>query len=503
MSASRHNDLNQDPHGDCHSTPEGSMSRRSFLTRAGLSALGVVGLGVMETNLGAIQAAAASNDLQTGYKALVAILLAGGNDSFNMLVPGPNPPSGRASHSDYISARTSMALPLGDLLALGSDGAHMVHKSMPGTKSLFDGGDLGFVANAGPLVRPLRRADGTTINPLTKANTPRGLFSHIDQIIAWQVVAEGTTKEGTGVLGRVADTYHDPNASGLSSVAGSISVAGTNLMQRGQASRHYTLGQSGPVPFANWGSDYTNSRNTIYEALGARPGTRFNPVYRAQYPTDLKEAYARHMEAAVDNGAAYQAAYNAATLTTSFSSDSLSSQLEVIARSIKMQKQNQVAGRQVYFAQLGGWDDHSDLLSAHSARLGELDTALAEFAQALKEPGVDAWDDVVTFTVSDFGRTMRSNGSGTDHGWGGNHVVMGGPVNGRAVHGHYPTGAQLQPGSNLDADRAGRMIPTTSADEYMAEMAMWFGVPSNLMAGVLPNLSRFHTGSGMPVGFLS
>jgi uncharacterized protein (DUF1501 family) len=502
-----------DPNPACcdNHPPSGGLSRRRFLAGAGATGLGATGMGVMAANLEAMAAAATAASAQaggaanTGYKALVGILLAGGNDSFNMLVPGPNPPGGSqvASHSDYVTARTSMALPLSDLLTLGTDGAYLLHDAMPGVRGLYNSGGVGFLANAGPLVQPLKQPDGTTINPLTKANTPRGLFSHIDQIIGWQVVAEGTPQSNSGVLGRMADVNHDPTATGLASVAGSISAAGTNLMQRGQQSRHYTLGQDGPIPFANWGSDFTGARQVVYEALGARDGTRFNPIYRSAYPTTFKEAYARHMEDAIDNGAAYLGAYQAATLSTSFSDTNLANQLKVIARSIKMQKQNQVVGRQVYFATLGGWDHHQALLRDHRTWLGELDTALTEFAAALMEPGVDAWDDVVTFTVSDFGRTMRSNGSGTDHGWGGNHIIMGGSVAGGAVHGHYPTGAQLQPGSNLDADRGGRMIPTTSADEYLAELALWFGVPSGQLSTVVPNLSRFHAGSSAPIGFMS
>jgi len=108
---------------------------------------------------------------------------------------------------------------------------------------------------------------------------------------------------------------------------------------------------------------------------------------------------------------------------------------------------------------------------------------------------------VTVFTASDFGRTLSSNGRGSDHAWGGNHLVMGGAVTGGDIYGRFPS---LYSGNDLDTGR-GRLIPTTSVDEYFAELAMWFGVSSADLPLVLPNLSRFYTaGSGAaPVGFLN
>jgi uncharacterized protein (DUF1501 family) len=466
----------------------------------------------MHLNLSAIQAAAIENPSTTGYKAMVCVLLSGGNDSFNMLVPW-------ADHAPYVTARGGLstgnnggvAVPKGQLLTLGDDGAFAVHAQMANLPALYSDGDLAFLANAGPLVTPI--IDGTNRLELTVSNTPRGLFSHRDQIDAWQVVGGSST----GVLGRLDDLYEGLYPPGLAAISGSISVAGTNLMQRGANSRHYTLSQQGPVKFKSMGYDPTGSRSDIQEAMGAtNPDTTAKTLYNSTgYGSPFKQAYARHMFDAVANASAFSSGYNSTRNNSAIPRDFFNrrngpaGQLEVVARSIEMQQAlpavDQV-GRQIFFVRSGGWDDHSDLISGHGPRLGATNEALFQFSEALKSIG--RWDDVVTFTVSDFGRTLRSNGTGTDHGWGGNHIMMGGPVKGGQIYGDYPNADDLMPNSFLDYassdNGAGRMIPTTSADEYMAELALWFGVPASRLLEVIPNLGEFYspTSPDAPIGFL-
>ena len=107
------------------------------------------------------------------------------------------------------------------------------------------------------------------------------------------------------------------------------------------------------------------------------------------------------------------------------------------------------------------------------------------------------------FTASDFGRTLAGNGQGSDHGWGGNQMVLGGSVVGSDVYGEYPL--SLASGNPLDLGR-GRLIPTLSVDEYAAEMLMWMGIGNNLdLETVLPNIRNFFASSSSdgPVGFLA
>lgn len=487
------------------------VSRRRFIGQAGAAAVGASAMAGMHLNLSAIQAAAVENPSTTGYKAMVCILLSGGNDSFNMLVPW-------ADHAPYVTARGGLstggnggvAVPKGQLLTIG-DGTYAVHGQMPDVPALYDDQDLAFLANAGPLVTPI--IDGNNRLELTVSNTPRGLFSHRDQIDAWQVVGGSST----GVMGRLDDLYEGLYPPGLAAISGSISVAGTNLMQRGAQSRHYTLSPQGPVKFKQAGFDASGSRRDIQEAMGAtNPHTASKTLYNSDgYPGPFKRAYAQHMRDAVANADAFSTGYNAARANTAISNTHFNrrnggaNQLEVVARSIEMQAALAPAdrvGRQIFFVRMGGWDDHSDLISGHGPRLGAVNEALQQFSRALKL--INRWAEVVTFTVSDFGRTLRSNGTGTDHGWGGNHIIMGGPVKGGQIYGDYPNATDLMPNSFLDATSsdtgAGRLIPTTSADEYMAELALWFGVPTSRLLEVIPNLGEFYSPSSpeAPLGFL-
>jgi len=155
--------------------------------------------------------------------------------------------------------------------------------------------------------------------------------------------------------------------------------------------------------------------------------------------------------------------------------------------------------RQVFYVQLDGWDHHDELLINHANKLTSVNDALAYFNSVIDELAII--NAVTTFSISDFGRTLTSNGNGTDHAWGGNAFIMGGSVIGKDMYGNYPSLALNNP---LDI-QDGRLIPTTSADMYMAELAKWFGVSNSDLDMIFPNLYRFYdTGSSLPpIGFMS
>jgi uncharacterized protein (DUF1501 family) len=155
--------------------------------------------------------------------------------------------------------------------------------------------------------------------------------------------------------------------------------------------------------------------------------------------------------------------------------------------------------RQTIFISHGGWDHHGELLDSQAEMLDLLDPALLAFQRALEQLGLQ--DSVITFSASDFGRTLRSNGNGTDHAWGGNALIMGGPVQGGRIYGSFP---DLALESNNDTGYGGRLIPTTSVDQFLAEMLRWFGVPAANMSYVLPNIANFYNvnSSSLPIGFL-
>ena len=132
--------------------------------------------------------------------------------------------------------------------------------------------------------------------------------------------------------------------------------------------------------------------------------------------------------------------------------------------------------------------------------LGTLSDGLARFDEAVQQLGIG--DQVVAFTQSDFGRTLTSNGDGTDHAWGGVQVVTGGAVAGGRIFGEYPL---LRLDARRDADRAddvggGRFIPTLSSDQYAATLASWFGVVEADLPTIAPGIGNFEV---RDLGFLA
>lgn len=416
------------------------------------------------------------------YKALVCLFLAGGNDSFNMLVP-----RGATEHAEYAAIRGDLALPSSSLLpiapATGDGREYGVHPGMPEVKQLFDAGDLAFVANVGSLVEPTTKAGILS----GSARLPLGLYSHSDQIMHWQTgMPDQRTAVGWG--GRTADLLRASNAD--DTVSMNISLGGSNVFQSGTQVVPYAIQPSGngSVGITGYGG------STVFDQLRT---TAINSLLDQQYQNLFIDTFSRSTRRAIDAHQLFSAAVAAAPpLTTAFSANPVSQSFQMVARAIAARQALGVR-RQTFFILFGGWDHHDEVLNAQAAMLPWVSQGLGQFHSALGELGV--LSDVVTFTASDFGRTLTSNGQGSDHAWGGNHVVMGGPVKGSEIYGTYP---QLYADNPLDTGR-GRLIPTTSCDEYFAELALWLGVAPSDLATVLPNLGRFYTpGSGAPLGFL-
>jgi uncharacterized protein (DUF1501 family) len=139
----------------------------------------------------------------------------------------------------------------------------------------------------------------------------------------------------------------------------------------------------------------------------------------------------------------------------------------------------------VFFVGMGGFDHHSSLVNDLPGLHTQVAEAMASFYAATVEMGVA--NQVTSFTASEFGRTLTSNGDGSDHGWGGHQFVMGGAVRGGTIHGTYP-GVAL--GTAEDLGR-GRLLPTTSTSQFAATLGSWFGVPAGSLSDALPYINNF------------
>lgn len=462
------------------------MSRRNFLGTASCAALGSTTLLSSILNLGganSLAGAALPSGGTGGYKAMVCILLAGGNDSFNMLVPRNG-----SNYTEYSNARSNLALAQGDLLPINFTDANGkqfgLHPSMPEVQTLFNNGKLSFVSNVGTLVEPTTKSQylngGVTV--------PVGLLSHADQIQQWQTSIP-QTRSSKGWGGRMADILQAGN--GNQNISMNISLSGTNIFQVGESATEYAIRSS-----AGGSVGINTYEGTSPLDMALRGGVeslldqQYQDIFKSTFVNKIKESQANHEE--------FSTALSGAPLfSTAFSNNEMSANMELIAKSIAVRDTLNVS-RQTFFITFGGWDHHDEVLNNQVAMLGVLSKALSEFESALQELGVA--DCVTTFTMSDFGRTLTSNGNGTDHAWGGNVMVMGDSVNGGQVFGEYPS-------LSLDgADDVGGaiLLPSISTDEYFAELSKWFGVTNGDLAYVLPNIGNFYDpySSSPPIGFM-
>lgn len=458
------------------------MTRRNFLSHSCSLGLASATISSSLLQLGLARTAAAQN--APGYRALVCVLLAGGNDSFNMLVPRDSD-----QHAEYQSIRSDLALPQAALLALpgtASNGRNYgLHPGMPELQSLFANGDAAMIANVGTLVEAFDAqavANGT-------AQLPLGLYSHADQISQWQT-AKPDARVAQGWAGRIADRMQDVNlANGVSM---NISLSGSNVFQSGEVVGEYSIDASGDgAPGINAYDDGTE--------FGVLRKRMVDELLAVQQQNIFRREYSRRLRSAIDAQAVFvDALQTSPVLTTPFSAGPFSQSLRQIARVIGA-RDALGATRQTFFITVGGWDHHDDVIDNQANMLPAISKGMQEFRDALVELGV--FDEVTTFTTSDFGRTLTSNGKGSDHGWGGHHIVMGGSVNGGSIYGDYPI---LSASSPLDVGR-GVYAPTTSVDEYFAELARWFGVPASELDEVLPNVRTFYSPDSIdpPIGFMS
>lgn len=405
------------------------------------------------------------------YRALVCVFLHGGNDSFNMLVPNTT-----AEYNAYAASRQNLAIAREDLLPVNplslppGSAAFGLHPSMTGMQALFETGKAAVVANVGPLVEPTTRDQYFN----QSVSLPSQLFSHNDQQAQWHSL-KGASTSKTGWAGRIADLIRQSVAN--QKMATNASLYGTTLYQAAEQTIAYVMGQTGPLPFTGFSND---PGELTFDQKQA-----FLRVVEAQYGSIYERAFAEIQRRAIDAADVVTAAIDSApVLTTAFPATALGRQLETVAKLIGSRSSLEMQ-RQIFFVGIGGFDSHDDQNQNQPGLLGGVSDAIAAFYDATVELQVDQM--VTTFTQSDFGRTLTSNGDGTDHAWGGNQLVVGGAVNGGDLYGNYPV---LEIGGPEDVG-GGRIIPSTSADQYAATLSRWFGIPEVDLDVVAPSLSNF------------
>jgi uncharacterized protein (DUF1501 family) len=447
------------------------------------------------------------------YKALVCILLNGGNDSNNLVIPiDPSlNPTDYVTYEKYYNIRNpnGLALSMTNLTtptALNPNGTVINPTNMggkpfafhpalgnnanwSGIRDLFPAGDLAVVPNVGTLVENMNRTEYRT----GAKRRPYQLFSHSDQI-GVNLTGKADTKVPTGWAGRMADKVISLNGGNTFPIVMSVSgstVFGTGIQTRGMAVGTGALNQVFVLSGYSTGAADV-SRRQQYDFLRTID----------QNITNIKAA-----AGAVSDGINYGQAFSSdpAVPAASFPNTGIGNQLRQVAKIISLNSTQPLLGlnRQVFFCQIGGFDTHQNELASHLQLYQQLSDAMRAFYNYMAA-GLPAYADrVVTFTMSDFGRTMQPSGmgggAGTDHAWAYHALVMGPAVLGGQFSGlaNPTTGINFQPlwlSGPSDTDNRGRWIPDVAADQYTATLAKWFGVSDADMPYVFPNIDNFNGG---------
>ncbi|OUM03865.1 DUF1501 domain-containing protein [Variovorax sp. JS1663] len=462
-------------------------TRRAFLRRSGQLAMAGSAL-PFALNLAAIGEAAAQA-AGDDYKALVCVFLFGGNDYANTVITYDD-----TSYNAYSAIRGGgagqtaggVAIAKADLTPtlltpttpLADGRQYALHPSMTELATLFNTDAKAAVQlNVGPLVVPLTRAQYNSGNRKLYPVPPK-LFSHNDQQSTWQSSSpEGST---VGWGGNLGDLMLGQNTNSLFTC---MSVSGNAVFLSGDTALQYQVSTGGAVRINSVTGGNVYGSSTVKAAMAQM-------VQQARGHA-LENEYTKVTKRAVDAEGSVTSAIGSAFSAGTFPATGLGNQLAMVARLIRG-RATLGAKRQVFFVSMGGFDLHDNLIANQPGLMKQLSDALAAFYRQTVALGVA--DKVTAFTASDFGRTLASNGDGSDHGWGGHHLIVGGAVKGKQIYG-TPQVVSINNDSKLAGYEGhvgqGRLIPSTSVDQYGATLASWFGVPVGSLESILPNLRNF------------
>jgi uncharacterized protein (DUF1501 family) len=417
--------------------------------------------------------------MPSDFKALVCVFLYGGNDHSNTIVPFDN-----ASYQLYAQSRTNLALAQNTLLPLTTPtnpsmtGRQVAMRpEMAPLKAIYDLGKAAVLANIGPMRAPMSMVQYRN----NSVPRPMGLFSHNDQQSDWQSFGPEGTRIGWG--GRLGDLFASANTyqnvTAISTSGAAVFVSGSNVAQ-------LQLGNNGAQ-----GIPALQANANVFSTTSA--SAPLKDIMTAASTHVLANDYNKIVKRSTEAAAAINTSLGAVTLTTQFPGTGLGNQMRNVARMIAA-RQALGARRQVFHVSIGGFDQHSGLVGGHGPLWAQISAAMAAFYNATVELGIA--NNVTAFTASDFGRTLDSNGQGSDHGWGAHHVVVGGAIKGGEMYGAWPDTVLRGPN---DVGR-GNLLPTTSVDQLVGTFATWFGVPAGNMKDVIPNAANW---SSLDLGMLA
>ena len=419
------------------------------------------------------------------FRGMVGVFLFGGNDSWNMVVPTD------ARYATYAASRGSgLALPSASLSRLAGT-AFGLHPSFAPLQTAWGEGALNVVLNTGTLYQPLTKALYQSRSDLRPIN----LMSHSDEQAHWQGLRARDVNMD-GFMGRLTDKIA---AGGTPSL---ISIAGSQLAVIGKTSSPLILPSTGTLTRSGYNAAATDAATTSRQsAIAAFADGAGLGAVTTLTAGSISSAYSQMTTAngIVTSTTSTTDAFFKNAAGATLTSD-IARQLMRVARMIEA-RTTLGHGRQTFFVSQGGYDTHSNQVDGTNTTgtqanlYTDLAFALAGFYAAMKSLGLA--DNVTAFTMSDFGRVYKANAQrGTDHAWGGNHLVLGGAVKNQAVHGAYPDPVL---GGADDPFGDGRFIPTIAQEEYIGAIAKWHGVADADLPYVFPNWASWNGGGRGPV----
>ncbi|KAL7561162.1 hypothetical protein ACA910_011983 [Epithemia clementina (nom. ined.)] len=413
------------------------------------------------------------------YKAVVVLMLDGGYDSYNLVVPhtcsGTND-LGLTVLEQYMAERGEIALKVSERnLVIDVPGQpcekFAIHDAMPIVQKLYNDGDLSLFLNTGVINKPATK-------DTYEAVTATQLFAHNTMQKEAQQIDPFNEVVRTGILGRLSQILNSEtygyNAQGISinTFAPAVNVDDPS------APAPMVLNENGPAKFNDKPSSEAFEPYEGFELLNGA-----NHVSSSLFGEYWSESF---MHALGENEFLTGALNN-----VSLPHDCGPRRLRTIVQLMETRK-DRGAERDLFFVGYGGWDHHSNLKSSLKSEFEALNEGLTCYVDNLKELGL--WDQVTLLVVSEFGRTLTGNtNKGSDHGWAGHYFALGGGLNGGQSFGQYPS--DLTQDGPLNVGR-GRIMPTLSWESIWMPVCEWLGVSTNHCAEfVLPNSQR--TGSTM------
>ena len=455
-----------------------AFSRRELLKMTG----GALGASALVSRFSMMSALAQTTG--PDYKALVCIYLHGGNDAINTVVPYE-----QNEYNYYAATRPTIALPRTSATAgaavlplappitpLANGRAFALHPSMTDLQTLWGSQKLAILCNVGTLTEPLT----PTTYRNKSASHPVSLFDHNLQQNEWQ--GFGTNGWGQTIGRALASLNTGPRLPMLLNVS-----HGSNLFLAG-TQPYITLTSGATLDVTGFSS--SSASTARYNAL--------RQMQKLQTDSALVHVLGNTVSDSIDSAHIASAALGAANIKTVFPKTDIGNQLLQIAKIISIRSQLGHNARQVFYADMGGFDTHDNQLADQSKLLGQLSQAMSAFYAATQELQVSS--GVTQFTLSEFGRTMQNAKAGSDHAWGSVGFILGDSVKGGDFYGQYPS---LTLGGANDADTGsgarGRFVPTTAVDQYAGTLGKWFGLSDTALSMALPNLTRF---APTDVGFM-